>query len=64
MTPPEFSTELYHAIRATDGVADFRRYSNLIHEFVSLPGMMQTTVGDAVAFFARMVSTSLLLMRR
>jgi acetyl esterase/lipase len=53
MTPPEFSMELYRAIRRAGGVADLRLYSNLIHEFVSLPGMMQTTVGDAAAFFFR-----------
>jgi acetyl esterase/lipase len=53
MTPPDFSVDLYRAIRAAGGVADLRLYSNLIHEFVSLPGMMQTTIGDAAAFFAR-----------
>jgi len=53
MTPPEQSTALYRAIRASGGVADLRLYSNLIHEFVSLPGIMQTTIGDAAAFFAR-----------
>jgi acetyl esterase/lipase len=55
ITPPELSTDLYHAIRKAGGVADLRLYSNLIHEFVSLPGMMQTTIGDAAAFFARTV---------
>ena len=53
MTPPELSMGLYRAIRRASGVADLRLYSNLIHEFVSLPGMMQTTIGDAAAFFAR-----------
>jgi dipeptidyl aminopeptidase/acylaminoacyl peptidase len=53
MTPPELSTELYRAIRAAGGVADIRLYSSLTHEFVSLPGMMQTTIGDAAAFFTR-----------
>jgi hypothetical protein len=53
--PPELSTDLYQAIRKAGGVADLRLYSNLIHEFVSLPGMMQTTIDDAVAFFARTV---------
>jgi acetyl esterase/lipase len=53
MTPPEFSTDIYRAIRTAGGVADLRLYSHLIHEFVSLPGMMQTTIGDAAAFFAR-----------
>ncbi len=43
----------YRAIRDAGGVADLRLYSNLIHEFVSLPGMMDTTIGDAVAFFQR-----------
>jgi acetyl esterase/lipase len=55
LTPPEVSTELYRAIRAAGGSADLRLYSHLIHEFVSLPGMMQTTIGDAAAFFARTV---------
>jgi dipeptidyl aminopeptidase/acylaminoacyl peptidase len=55
MTPPELSMELYRAIRKAGGIADLRLYSNLIHEFVSLPGMMQTTIGDAAAFFIRTV---------
>lgn len=55
VTPPELSTELYLAIRKAGGIADLRLYSNLIHEFVSLPGMMETTIGDAAAFFARTV---------
>jgi hypothetical protein len=55
MTPPELSVDLYRAIRKAGGIADLRLYSNLIHEFVSLPGMMQTTIGDAAAFFARTV---------
>jgi acetyl esterase/lipase len=55
MTPPELSLELYRAIRKAGGIADLRLYSNLIHEFVSLPGMMQTTISDAAAFFARTV---------
>jgi acetyl esterase/lipase len=55
ITPPEHSIGLYKAIRQAGGVADLRLYSNLIHEFVSLPGMMQTTIGDAAAFFARTV---------
>ena len=53
MTPPTLSMELYRAIREAGGIADLRLYSNLIHEFVSLPGMMQTTIADAAAFFAR-----------
>ena len=55
MTPPTLSMELYRTIREAGGVADLRLYSNLIHEFVSLPGMMQTTIADAAAFFARTV---------
>jgi acetyl esterase/lipase len=55
ITPPDLSAELYRAIRAAGGIADLRLYSNLIHEFVSLPGMMQTTIDDAAAFFARTV---------
>ena len=53
MTPARLSLDLYQAIRDAGGVADLRLYSNLIHEFVSLPGMMDTTIGDAVAFFQR-----------
>ncbi len=53
MTPPELSTSLYRAIREAGGVADLRLYSGLIHEFVSLPGMMGTTISDAAAFFER-----------
>jgi acetyl esterase/lipase len=53
ITPPELSAEIYRAIRKAGGIADLRLYSNLIHEFVSLPGMMQTTIRDAAAFFVR-----------
>ena len=53
ITPPELSAEIYRAIREKGGIADLRLYSNLIHEFVSLPGMMETTIGDAAAFFVR-----------
>ncbi len=53
MTAAQLSIDLYRAIRDAGGVADLRLYSNLIHEFVSLPGMMQTTISDAVAFFER-----------
>ncbi len=53
MTPPQLSLDLYRAIRDAGGVADLRLYSNLIHEFVSLPGMMETTIRDAAAFFER-----------
>jgi acetyl esterase/lipase len=55
LTPHEMSVGLYNAIRAAGGVADLRLYSNLIHEFVCLPGMMQATIGDAAAFFTRTV---------
>lgn len=55
ITPAERSVGLYHAIRKAGGVADLRLYSHLIHEFVSLPGMMQATIDDAAAFFARTV---------
>lgn len=55
ITPPDLSIELYRAIRNAGGIADLRLYSNLIHEFVALPGMMQTTITDAAAFFARTV---------
>lgn len=53
MTPARLAMDLYQAIRDTGGVADLRLYSGLVHEFVSLPGMMQTTLGDAAAFFER-----------
>jgi acetyl esterase/lipase len=55
LTPAEFSLELYRAIRAADGVADIRLFSGLIHEFVSLPGMMDITIRQAVEFFRRTV---------
>ena len=55
LTPSQLSVDLYRAIREAGGVADLRLYSNLIHEFVCLPGMMQTTIGDAAAFFTRTV---------
>lgn len=55
LTPPELSVDLYHAIRKAGGVADLRLYSNLIHEFVCLPGMMEATISDAAAFFTRTV---------
>jgi acetyl esterase/lipase len=53
ITPPAMSAELYRSIRKAGRIADLRLYSNLIHEFVSLPGMMEATIGDAAAFFAR-----------
>ena len=53
MTPAHLSIDLYRAIRDAGGIADLRLYSDLIHEFVSLPGMMAATIGDAAAFFAR-----------
>ena len=53
MTPAQLSIDLYRAIRDAGGIADLRLYSDLIHEFVSLPGMMEATIGDAAAFFAR-----------
>jgi len=53
MTPAQLSLDLYRAIRDAGGVADLRLYSNLIHEFVSLPGMMETTIRDAASFFDR-----------
>jgi acetyl esterase/lipase len=55
MTPHAMSLNLYRAIRKAGGVADLRLYSNLIHEFVCLPGMMETTIADAAAFFTRTV---------
>jgi acetyl esterase/lipase len=53
VTPPELSIDLHKAIRAAGGVCDLRLFSHLIHEFVSLPGMMETTVRDAIEFFDR-----------
>ena len=55
ITPPQLSIDLYNAIRTAGGVSDLRLLSHLIHEFVSLPGMTQTTVRDAVEFFDRTV---------
>ncbi len=53
MTPAQLSIDLYRAMRDAGGIADLRLYSDLIHEFVSLPGMMAATIGDAAAFFQR-----------
>ena len=53
MVPASNAIELHSAIRAAGRVADLRLYSDLIHEFVTLPGMMQITLEDAVAFFHR-----------
>ena len=53
VTPPQLSIDLHKAIRAAGGVCDLCLFSHLIHEFVSLPGMMETTVRDAVEFFDR-----------
>jgi len=56
-TPPEMAIDLYKAIRNAGGTADIRLFSNLIHEFVALPGMLHQTIGDAVRFFDRTVIT-------
>ena len=53
VTPPQLSLDLHKAIRAAGGSCDLRLFSHLIHEFVSLPGLMETTVRDAVEFFDR-----------
>jgi len=53
VTPPQLSIDLHKAIRAAGGICDLRLFSHLIHEFVSLPGMMETTVRDAIEFFDR-----------
>jgi acetyl esterase/lipase len=55
ITPPQLSIDLHKAIRAAGGVCDLRLFSHLVHEFVSLPGMMETTVRDATEFFDRTV---------
>jgi len=53
VTPPRLSIDLYKAIRAAGNTCDLRLFSHLIHEFVSLPGMMETTVRDVIEFFDR-----------
>jgi acetyl esterase/lipase len=53
MVPASHAIELHSAMRAAGRVADLRLYSDLIHEFVRLPGMMPTTIEDSVAFFRR-----------
>jgi len=53
VTPPQLSVDLHKAIRAAGRVCDLRLFSHLIHEFVSLPGMMETTVRDSIEFFDR-----------
>jgi len=55
ITPPQLSLDLHKAIRAAGGACDLRLFSHLVHEFVSLPGMMETTVRDALEFFDRTV---------
>ena len=55
VTPPQLSMDLYKAIRDAGGVSDLHLFSHLIHEFLSLPGMMETTVRDTVDFFDRTV---------
>ena len=53
VTPPQLSIDLHKAICAAGGVCDLRLFAHLIHEFASLPGMMETTVRDAIEFFDR-----------
>jgi acetyl esterase/lipase len=53
MVPASHAIDLHSAMRAAGRVADLRLYSDLIHEFVRLPGMMRITLEDAVAFFRR-----------
>ena len=55
ITPAAQSIGLHEAINRAGGVADLRLFSGLVHEFVSLPGMKETTIQDAVAFFDRTV---------
>ncbi len=55
MTPPDLSLELYRAIRKSGRAADIHLFSDMIHEFVMLPGMLDETLDDAVRFFARTV---------
>jgi len=55
MVPASQAIELHAAMRAVGRTADLRLYSDLIHEFVRLPGMMRTTLEDAAAFFRRTV---------
>jgi acetyl esterase/lipase len=53
LTPAALSRELYDAMRKAGRTADLQIFADLIHEFVSLPGMMDLTVTNAVAFFRR-----------
>lgn len=53
MTPVQQSIDLHRAIREAGGTADLRIFSGLVHEFVSLPGLMDTTVRGAAEFFDR-----------
>lgn len=53
ITPHGLSVELYEAIRSAATASDLRLFGGLIHEFVRLPNMLETTVRDAVEFFDR-----------
>lgn len=53
ITPHHLSVELFETIRAAGGESDLRLFGGLIHEFVRLPNMLDTTVRDAVEFFDR-----------
>lgn len=53
ITPVASLIEYHHAIRAAGGETDLRLYARLVHEFLTLPGMLSLTMQDAAAFFER-----------
>lgn len=55
LTPACFTLDLYTEMRAAQRVADLHLLADLPHEFVSLPGMMDLSIANAVAFFTRTV---------
>jgi acetyl esterase/lipase len=55
VVPFDNSVELYRTMRASGRTADLQIFSQLPHEFVTLPGMTDLTVRNAAAFFVRTV---------
>jgi acetyl esterase/lipase len=53
ITPAHHSAELHRAIREAGRKADLQIFSDLPHEFATLPGMTDVTAYNAVAFFRR-----------
>ena len=53
ITPHHLSVELFDTLRRAGVESDLRLFGGLIHEFVRLPNMLDTTVRDAVEFFDR-----------